>query len=125
MSDEKSPANMAMAAQLRAEQTAAGFTQAQLAEAAGINYETMKRLLKGTRDINVTQIAGLAAAFRMSPYELVRLASERLERMNTQAVSDGSDNVTMLHPRDRTVEQLEGDGRKAADRHDPEASEPE
>lgn len=116
---------MAMAAQLRAEQTANGFTQARLAEASGINYETLKRILKGTRDINVTQIAGLAKAFGMSPQELVRLASERLERMKTQSLSEGVDNVTMLHPRDRTVDQLEQDGRKAAHRHEPEASEPE
>lgn len=126
MSVEKSPANLAMAAQLRAEQKANGLTQEQLAAASGINYETLKRILKGTRDINVTQIVALADAFGMSPQKLVQLASERLERMNKQSLSEGvANNVTRLHPRDRNIDQLEQDGRKAAHTLEPEATEPE
>lgn len=79
---EKGVHNAAMAAEIRAERAVQGWTQRQLAEKSGINYHTLLNVLDGSRDINVTQIVQLAAAFAMDPKELVERAMARAERMS-------------------------------------------
>lgn len=80
---EQGTHNLALAAEIRAERAASGLTQAQLAEKSGINYETLKFVLKGTRPINVTQIVQLSQAFGIEPADLVERAMARAQRMNT------------------------------------------
>lgn len=84
---EKGTHNLALAAEIRAERAASGLTQMQLAEKSGINYETLKFVLKGTRPINVTQIVQLSRAFGIEPAVLVERAMARAERMG----ADGAD----------------------------------
>lgn len=74
--------NRALAAEIRAERAASGLTQAELAEKSGINYQTLKLLLKGTRPINVTQIVQLSQAFGIEPAVLVERAMARAQRMS-------------------------------------------
>lgn len=119
MPEEKSPANRAMAAQIRAEASAEKISQKQLAELSGVNFETMKRIINGTRDINVTQITQIAAALNMPPALLVKRADERLARM-----SQGADILNFPRP-DATGEIDMYPGAKAALEYDESATEPE
>lgn len=91
MPEEKSPANLAMAAQIRAEQHAAQMTQQQLAAKSGVNYETLKRLLKGSRDITATQIVDLAGAFGIEPAVLVQRAVDRMPVSAAATTPDSTD----------------------------------
>lgn len=53
---ERSPISDAVAAQIRAERAAAGKTQAQVYEPAGIPKQTYIRIEKGVRVADITQI---------------------------------------------------------------------
>lgn len=107
---EKGTHNLALAAEIRAERAASGLTQKQLADASGINYETLKNVLKGTRDINVTQIAQLAAAFNIPASDLVERAMIRAERM-----SEGSTTSSTEDPRAMSAEELDQIDKKDVD----------
>lgn len=96
VSNDKSPANLAMAAQIRAELSAKGWTQVQLAEKSGVNFETLKRVLKGTRDINVTQMDQLALAFGLPLPTLIERAVDRIPDF---AVSEDSSSMDDLETR--------------------------
>lgn len=68
----------AVAATLRAERAAASMTQAELAKRAGLGYQTVIRLEKGTRSPTVEQLARLCSALGLSMSELVERAERRL-----------------------------------------------
>lgn len=89
MTEQKSLENLAMAATIRAERGSANLTQEELARLAGINYETFKRILKGERDINITQITGIARAVGIRPAQLVQRAEERYIVMLEEQLSAG------------------------------------
>ena len=69
--DEKTLINAAMAAVIRGARNTEGLTQRELADASGINYETMKNIEKGTHKISVVQVAQLADALHLPVRELV------------------------------------------------------
>lgn len=73
--------NRAMADELTAAYRGERLSQAKLAEMSGMTLTTLQRILSGKRDINVTQIAALAEAVKVSPEDLMRRAIERAERM--------------------------------------------
>lgn len=102
--------NSALAAEIRAERAAKDLTQRQLADASGINYETLKNVLKGSRDINVTQIVQLAGAFGISAQELVEHAMARAERM-----SAGSTTSSSGDPRTMSAAELDQIDKKDVD----------
>jgi transcriptional regulator with XRE-family HTH domain len=111
----KSLENRAMAAAIRAERSASGMSQEQFAVASGVNFETLKRILRGERDINITQISGIAAAVGISPAELVSRAEARLRDMAAWVLSEDSsknDDITQkrlekeAEARSMTIDQL-------------------
>jgi transcriptional regulator with XRE-family HTH domain len=134
VSELKSLENRAMAAAIRAERSAAGLSQETLAKLSGVNYETLKRILKGDRDINITQISGIALAVGITPAQLVQRAEERLRVMVNEELSEGAsttDDITRkrlekeAEARSMTIDQLAGTQNAATD--DPEllSDEPE
>lgn len=124
MSAQKSAANCAMAAQLRAEQSARNLTKAQLAEMSGVNFETLKRILQGVRDINVTQITALAGAFGIPPATLVARAEDRIADFPVSEVRGTNVVPIRNNPREGSgADRYEGS--KAADTFDPEADSPD
>ncbi|MDN4616452.1 helix-turn-helix transcriptional regulator [Leifsonia sp. F6_8S_P_1B] len=119
----------ALAAEIRAERAASGLTQAQLADKAGINYETLKLLLKGTRPINISQIVQLAQAFDISPADLVERAMDRASRMSDGSTTPSTENKSDVDPRGMSAGQLDqlrqGDVALAAHPNDPESEQDE
>ncbi|MFF2054154.1 helix-turn-helix domain-containing protein [Leifsonia sp. NPDC058194] len=103
---EKGTHNLALAAEIRAERAAKGLTQKQLADISGINYETLKHVLKGDRDINVTQIAALADAFDIPARDLVDRAMARAERMSAGSTTS-STNEEKKDPREMDADELD------------------
>jgi hypothetical protein len=75
--------NQAMAAEIRAERGAADLTIEQLSDASGVPLSTLKRILKGTIDVNVADLGAIARAFSdatgkpVSPQEIVQRAVKR------------------------------------------------
>ena len=67
------------------------------------------------------QFVALAVACNRDPEELLREVLALAERMSS---ATGKTNITTLHPRDATTEQLEQFA-GAADKLTPEASEPD
>lgn len=63
---EQSPWSDAVASQIRAERAAAGLTQAQMVELSGIPRSTYIRLEKGLRVADITQLARICGALKMS-----------------------------------------------------------
>jgi transcriptional regulator with XRE-family HTH domain len=137
--EKKSPMNLALAAELRAERGAKQMTVKQLSEAAGIPTATLNRVLAGERDINITQIGHLARALSIDPAVLTRRAVLRMGGMevleaeaeeratrNGVAMSEATaTNVTRLHNRNDqlTAEQIDaGTEDKAASEITPESA---
>ena len=52
---------------------ARGMTQAQLAEAAGVNQATVSKVERGETNITIDKIEAIAAALRVSPVQLFDL----------------------------------------------------
>lgn len=83
--------NLAMGAQIKAEQAGKHLTSEQMAERTGINLTTYNRIVSKTpRDINVTQVEAIAEVVGLHPAELVRAAVERAnrDRMSEVAAHD-------------------------------------
>lgn len=94
--------NYAMAAVIRGLRGKKSWSQEQLADKSGVNITTLKRILKGSRDINVTQLALLADAFGTTSELMMRDAIEEAISM-----SEGSTtNVTKLS-RPNTAEEFD------------------
>lgn len=70
----------AVAATLRAERAAAQLSQRELAERAGIGYQTVMRMEKGDRPaaLTVGHLAAVCAVLGLSISELVERAEQRL-----------------------------------------------
>lgn len=124
--------NQAMAAELRAERAAADLTLEEVVELSGVSLSTLRRILKGTVDVNVADLGAIAAAYNtklekpVTPQELVRRAVTRAGGFGPLSVAADS-NVIQLRPKkieDMSVEEIESIQEKAAYR-DPEADEDE
>lgn len=131
------PINKAMASELRAERAAAKLTLDELVANSGVALSTLKRVLAGTIDVNMPDLAMLAKALgdaqgkMLTIEELVERAVKRaggydvvyadLPQMPENAVSDVPTNVTPIRKRveDMTVDEIEAIEKKAATR-DPE-----
>lgn len=113
--------NQAMGAELRAERSAVEMTVEDLAAEAGMSVSTLKRVLRGSVDIGIPQIAAIAAAMDahrdrpISPQELVRKAVERAGGYEVFMSEASDSNVTQLHPRSMTTDELDNyKGNRAA-----------
>jgi transcriptional regulator with XRE-family HTH domain len=98
---QKSPENLAMAAEIRAELAAyrPRMTVKELALRSGIAYGTLNRILSGERDINTTQISRIAVVLETTPAKLMDGATERLggiEGLQALVSEVKSNNVTPL-----------------------------
>lgn len=122
MSFDTDTLNRATADVIEGARSTARLTQPQLAKAAGLSSVTVQKLLAGTTgSMKVPQFVALAVACGREPDELLREVIAHAERMSSAA---GKTNVTQLHPRDATTEQLEQFA-GAADKLTPEALEPD
>lgn len=72
--------NAAVAAVLEGERAAAGWTLHELADASGVSYRTLQRLLSRERHIDVAILSDLAHAFRVEPDAILAAAAERMSR---------------------------------------------
>lgn len=72
--------NEATSKALAAERAAARLTIKELARKSGLNERTLIRILQGERNINVLQIAQLAAVFDVYPHEIIETAERFLQR---------------------------------------------
>lgn len=110
--------NQAMAAILRAERAKKDWTQEQLAEKSGLNLSTLKRILKGERDINVNQIDALARAFGVTPAKLAADATEELRAMSevpsTMSELEKKRQEKQAEAQSMSTDQLENETLRAA-----------
>lgn len=100
--EQKSAANRALAAEIRAERAAVGLTVKELAVRSGVPYGTLNRLLPGERDISYTQLVRLATALGLDPSELSNRAVRRMGGLDAIVSGVRAQNVTTL----RRVEDL-------------------
>jgi transcriptional regulator with XRE-family HTH domain len=135
----KSPLNVALAAELRAERVAINMTIEELRQRAGLTKPTMLRILAGTRDINVTQLAKLGTALDVTPEDLLRRAVTRMGGMDVltaqaegPGTSEAGSNVLNIEDkryRNMTAADIDeyqrepGQGKAAL--HDDEMNQPE
>lgn len=113
--EQKSAANRALAAEIRAERAAEGITVRELALRSGIAYGTLNRILPGERDISFTQLTQLAAALKLTPQELSERAVRRMGGMQAVVSEVQGKNVTPLRRvEDMTVDEIEAEHKKAA-----------
>ena len=75
---ERSDWSEAVAAQVRAERAAAGLTQAQVYEPAGLPRSTYIRIEKGTRVADTTQLARILSVFDLRMSEFFRRVEGRV-----------------------------------------------
>lgn len=83
MSRDRDPAtglNAAVAAELRAELAARGWSQKDLASASGVPQVSSQRYLKPSRHIDTGVLEELAEALDLSPEEVMLAAVRRLDR---------------------------------------------
>lgn len=120
MENNKSLINQALAAELRAERGALDLTVEELSARADINKSTLMRILAGTRDINVTQLAKLSAALNVTSDALFRRAVDRMGGIDKLlpvnpperdlGTSEGATNVHDMEDKRRQREASLGDG---------------
>lgn len=115
--------NQAMAAELRAERSATALTIDQLSDRSGVPLSTLKRILKGTVDVNVADLAAISRAYTdtglstADPAELARRAVVRAGGYEslTRPTSDAPNNVTPIKQvEDMDVEEIEAVENQAA-----------
>lgn len=75
---ERSDWSDAVAAQIRAERAAAGKTQAQVYETAGISRSAYLRIEKGTRVVDVSQLARICAVLNLGLSTFFERVEDRL-----------------------------------------------
>lgn len=63
--------NTAVAKALQAERAVAGLTVRELAAKARLPQSTLMRVLQGTRDIKMNQVAQLADALKLAPQDII------------------------------------------------------
>jgi transcriptional regulator with XRE-family HTH domain len=118
--------NQAMAAELRAERAKTiGLTVELLAKRSGVSFGTLRRILNGTVDIAVPDLAALAAVFGVSPQELMKRAVENAggyEVLPGAVSEDAAHNVTDFPKRPTTAEEFDAyQGDRAAHALDEES----
>lgn len=113
--EQKTAANRALAAEIRAERAAVGITVRELALRSGVPYGTLNRLLPGERDISFGQLTQIAGALGLTPSELSDRAIRRMGGMDAVVSGVGAQNVSPLRRvEDMTVEEIESERKKAA-----------
>lgn len=125
-----------MAAEIRAERAAAGYTQEELSKFSGVSLSTLKRILNGAIDINVADLSAIADALstglpeRVTPAELMERAVKRAGGYDMLLMSDdGVTNVIELkakRPAKMTAAELDNyKGSRAAHPIDDDVDHPE
>jgi transcriptional regulator with XRE-family HTH domain len=75
---DRDPYTVALAATLRAERARAGWTIEEMAERSGLNYETLRRMLRAERDISMDSLRRVSDALRVAPSYLLADAESRI-----------------------------------------------
>jgi transcriptional regulator with XRE-family HTH domain len=113
--EQKTAANRALAAEIRAERAAVDITVRELALRSGVPYGTLNRILPGERDISFGQLTQIAAALGVTPSELSDRAIRRMGGMDAVVSGVGAQNVSVLRRvEDMTVDEIEAERKKAA-----------
>ena len=113
--EQKTAANQALAAEIRAERAAVGITVRELALRSGVPYGTLNRILPGERDISFGQLTQIAGGLGVSPSELSDRAIRRMGGMGAVVSGVAAQNVSPLRRvEDMTVEEIESERKKAA-----------
>jgi transcriptional regulator with XRE-family HTH domain len=101
--------NQALAGVLRGAYAKQGMSREQIANATGISVTTIHRYMNGKVDMPSKSFQRIAEAIGRPADELYAEALRDAERHAEDAlVSEGeAQNVTRLHPRDLTAEQLD------------------
>lgn len=81
---------MALIVAIKEQKKKQGFTNNELAKKLNISERTVLRMLNGESDINVSQLARIAAVFNMYPHQLLRQGEEELQK---QVLEDMSDEI--------------------------------
>lgn len=68
-----------VAQQLQAERAAMGWTYKQMAEASGVDQQSLIRYLTGKREIKTAVLGLLCDALGITPGDLLRRATERIQ----------------------------------------------
>lgn len=74
----------ALAATVRAERAARNMTQQQMADAAGMTFVSIRRYLRGEREINTAALWSIAKAFGVRPSYLMQQAEMRAGFVKTE-----------------------------------------
>jgi transcriptional regulator with XRE-family HTH domain len=109
------------------------WNQDRLSEKIGVKPGTLRRMIAGETEIGARQLQLIATVLDTTAQSILDEALSEyggLDRLVADAVAEGMSgasgktNVTQLHPRDATTDQLEQFA-GAADKFTPEASEPD
>lgn len=109
MATKDSIMNRALAAEIKAERTARGWDIPTLARASGLSLGTANRISSKNdlRDINVTQIAQIAAAFGMEAAALINRAEARaIVIQSSMSDDDGSLDDLATRRRQRAAAEM-------------------
>ena len=79
MQKEISPAEVALAAQIRVDLAEREMTQKDLAEKVGVTRETFNKYMKGKSPVPMPIFFAVAEAFGYSPKEFMRLVEDRVD----------------------------------------------
>lgn len=103
MSTSDSLMNQAVARALRGLRGEAGVTLDEVAEVSGLSLSTVRRNMKGSTDINATNLAALAGAMGTTPDEVLARVFRNLDyeealadaiaRISGRKVSEVTDNI--------------------------------
>lgn len=118
------PVTVKIADLLKRAQRASLLSQGEVAERAGMSVFTLQKKLAGNAPINVDDLLKITAAIGVDPGPIIDAAMDDPAVHALYPPDTTHHNVTPLHPRDMTVEQLEAIQRRAAN-HDPEADDDE
>jgi transcriptional regulator with XRE-family HTH domain len=94
---DRDPYTVALAATLRAECARAGWTIEEMAERSGLNYETLRRMLREERDISMDSLRRIANGLGVAPSSLMRDAESRMDDPD-DADPHGSVRSLIDHP---------------------------
>lgn len=100
----ETPANLALAAELRAEAAALGLSHRALGEKAGVSYPTVVRTMSAARHTTAGELFQFAKALGMTPAQLADRVVARMGGMDAleanakPSLSAVPNNVTNLRP---------------------------
>lgn len=78
----------ALGVEIAAQMSIAGVTQKALVERTGISESTLRRYIKGTRDVPASSLLAIAREIGTPAHELVERAELRYDRQSTPTQSD-------------------------------------